>query len=138
MAKYSGTKTRRGKLSTKDSYRSQLERDFARSLKERKIEFDYESLKIAYTKEHIYRPDFLVTKKDGGLMIIESKGYFPAADMSKMRAVKKCNPEMDIRFIFSDSKKKNKGSKSNYGEWSKRNGFKFADKTMPSSWRAEI
>ena len=58
--------------------------------------------------------------------------------MSKMRAVKKCNPELDIRFIFGDATKKNKGSKSSYGEWATRNGFPYCEKKISPQWRKEL
>jgi hypothetical protein len=128
----------RGKKSKKDSYRSNLEREFAKNLKARSIDFGYENLKLSYIKPHTYNPDFTLPKRDGSLMIIETKGYFPSTDMSKMRAVKKCNPELDIRFIFGDCDKKNKGSKSTYGQWAERNGFPYHNVKIPASWVREL
>lgn len=128
----------RGKKSTKDKFRSQLERDFAKNLKSRATNFGYEDQKVKYIKEHTYNPDFSLTKKDGTLILIECKGYFPKTDMSKMRSVKNCNPELDIRFIFADATKKNKGTKSTYGEWAERNGFPYAEKKLPLTWKIEL
>lgn len=139
MARTRGGNTRRGRKSKKDDYRSQLERDFAKNLKQRQVDFEYESIKIPYVIHHEYNPDFILTKQDGSLMIIEAKGYLDANDRRKMLAVKDCNPTADIRFIFQDSSKKiRKGSKTTYGDWAKKHGFKFADKTLPAQWRREI
>lgn len=139
MGRTRGGNTRRGRKSKKDSYRSQLERDFAKNLKKRSVNFDYESIKIPYVIHHDYHPDFIIEKQDGSLMILEAKGYLNSDDRRKMLAVKECNPHLDIRFIFQDSSKKiRKGSKTTYGDWSKKNGFPFADKTLPAVWRREI
>ena len=130
--------SRRGKKSNKDPYRSNLEREFAKNLKARSVDFGYETEKISYIKEHTYNPDFVLEKKDGGVIYFECKGYFPAADRSKMRAVKKCNPELDIRFIFGDATKKNKGTKQTYGEWADKNGFPYCEKKISPKWRKEL
>jgi len=45
---------------------------------------------------------------------------------------------MDIRFVFTNSKNKiNKKSKTTYGMWCEKNGFKYADKEIPDSWFEE-
>ncbi len=51
-------------------------------------------------------------------IIIETKGMFTAADRRKHLAIKKQHPNLDIRFVFENSRRKlRKGAKSSYGEW---------------------
>ena len=57
----------------------------------------------------------------------------------KMLLIQKQHPEYDFRFVFNNSKARiSKISKTTYGEWCERNGFKYADKVIPQSWIEEI
>lgn len=111
-------------------YRSKFEKTFAQGLKVLKIRFKYESDYIPYVQERKYTPDFKI-----GKMYIETKGRFTSADRSKHLRIKQQHPKIDIRFVFMNSRVKlYKGSKTNYGEWCDKHGFKWADKEMPSAW----
>lgn len=119
-------------------FRSGFEKEIADQLRKRKIDFDYESDNISYVIEHKYKTDFKVIKKDGTPMMIESKGYMDSESRRKYVAVKKCNPNLDLRFIFQNSKNKiRKGSKTSYGDWATKQGFKWSEKTIPLSWLRE-
>ena len=49
--------------------------------------------------------------------------------------VKEQQPNLDIRFVFGNSKNKiYKGSKTSYADWCNKNGFMFADKIIPNEW----
>jgi hypothetical protein len=89
---------------------------------------------VAYiipASEHTYNPDF---KLPNGI-IIETKGRFVIADRKKHLLVKQQHPELDIRFVFTNSKNKiNKKSKTTYADWCEKNGFKYADKEIPEEW----
>lgn len=118
-------------------FRSGLEKDIAAQLRACGIDPKYESLKLKYRveKDHTYTPDFPITNK----IIIETKGRFLTSDRMKMLLIQKQYPELDIRFVFSNSKSRiSKVSKTTYAQWCERNGFKYADKTIPQSWIAEI
>ena len=117
-------------------YRSGLEEGTAADLTERGVEFTYEELKIKWidTKTKTYTPDFVL---ENGI-IIETKGRFTSPDRSKHKEIKKQYPDFDIRFVFNNSRAKlYKGAKSTYGDWCKKNGFKYADKTIPQEWLDE-
>jgi hypothetical protein len=61
-----------------------------------------------------------------------------AADRKKHLLVKEQNPNMDIRFVFSNSKNKiTKKSKTTYGDWCEKNGYKYSDKIIPNEWFLE-
>lgn len=118
-------------------YRSGLEEDMAEYLKKLKIKFTYEKEKIKWVdlKIRTYTPDFVL---ENGI-IIETKGRFVSVDRRKHKEIKKQFPDLDIRFVFSNSRSRlYKGAKSSYGDWCKKHGFKYADKTIPKEWLKEI
>ena len=52
-----------------------------------------------------------------------------------MIRVKEQHPELDIRFVFSNSKTKiSKKSKTSYGMWCEKHGFPYANKLIPKDW----
>lgn len=109
-------------------YRSKLESDVYKTLPKVK------GMKVAYEKDYIrymvpgyYLPDFTVTLPNGKTMYIEVKGYFRIEDKRKMAAVKRDNPELDIRFVFSSKSKKNE-------KWCIKHGYPFAVGKVPKEW----
>jgi len=81
-----------------------------------------------------YTPDFELPNG----IIIESKGRFVAADRKKHLLVQRQFPELDIRFVFSNSKGKiSKGSKTSYADWCDKHGYIYADKLIPEEWIKE-
>jgi|TARA_R100001591_G_scaffold96326_1_gene102163 hypothetical protein len=120
----------------KHGYRSGLELAVSKSLTELKINFIYEGIKIEWEDlaYRTYTPDFVLHNG----IIIETKGMFTAADRRKHLAVKKQHPELDIRFVFENSRRKlRKGAKSSYGEWCNKYGFRYYDRIIPEDWLKE-
>lgn len=117
-----------------EGYRSGLEKQIADQLKRAGIVVEYESVTISYTKPEKpsrYKPDFVLPNG----IIIESKGRFLTADRQKHKLIKEQHPHLDIRFVFSNSKSRiSKQSKTTYAAWCESNGFKYADKYIPSAW----
>lgn len=115
--------------------RSKLEDSVIASLEAMRAKFEYETLKITYQKKpSSYRPDIVL---DNGI-IVEIKGYFDAEDRAKHLLIKDQHPELDIRFVFQDSRKKiHKSSNTTYGDWAHDKGFIYADKEIPSEWIRE-
>jgi hypothetical protein len=130
--------TRKRTMATTRGYRSGLEDKISDQLKEAGVVFEYETFKIKYTVPetlHTYTPDFILPNG----IIIESKGRFVVADRKKHLYVQKQHPDLDIRFVFSNSKAKiSKGSKTTYADWCNKNGFLFADKLIPEEWINEV
>ena len=121
----------------KYGFRSGLEEIVANQLQKAGIDPKFESIKLPFVehKNRKYCPDFPVTDT----IIIETKGRFLTADRMKMLEVKKQYPNIDFRFIFSNSKARiSKVSKTTYAKWCENNGFKYADKLVPSEWIKEI
>tara|TARA_R100001129_G_scaffold185899_1_gene175626 strand:+ start:2980 stop:3396 length:417 start_codon:yes stop_codon:yes gene_type:complete len=118
-------------------YRSGLEERIASFLKVCKEKFSYEpkGLWVRYIKPHAkYKPDFILSNG----IIIEAKGLFRASDRNKHLLISKQHPNLDVRFVFSNSKNKlSKKSKTTYGMWCARHGFLYSDQTIPKSWLYE-
>lgn len=103
-------------------------------LKKLGVRYDYEKLTIPFTqpvKPRKYTPDFLLPNS----IIIETKGRFLTADRQKHLLVKAQYPNLDIRFVFSNSKTRiSKQSQTTYAAWCEAKGFKYADKFIPQAW----
>ena len=94
------------------NFRSGLEVSVADNLTRRNVKFKYEKCVVHYfkpSKEHKYTPDL---ELDNGI-IIEIKGYLKREDRMKHLLVKNQHPKLD---------------------WCIKNGFQFADKTIPKEW----
>ena len=124
-------------VAIKYGFRSGLEERIAEQLDQLGVEYTYEKLKLKYIRpasEHVYTPDFVLPNG----IIVETKGRFLAADRQKHILVKRHNPELDIRFIFSNSNARiSKSSKTTYAMWCRKNGYLFSDKTIPKEWLDE-
>jgi hypothetical protein len=124
-------------VARKYGFKSGLEENISTQIEGRGIVVQYESEKIPYivpATQHTYNPDFRLPNG----IIVETKGRFVAADRKKHQLVKEQHPELDIRFVFSNSKNKiSKNSKTTYGMWCEKNGYKYADKEIPEEWFLE-
>ena len=124
----------------KHGYRSGLEKTVADQIKKRGLDVKYEevSSRINFTQPAIdrtYTPDFILPNG----IVVETKGRFTLEDRKKHLWIKEQHgSKYDIRFVFSNSKSKiRKGSKTSYGDWCTKNGFKYADKRIPDQWFKE-
>jgi hypothetical protein len=137
MAKKVTKKTNPKWVAKKYGFKSGLEETISQQIESQGIKVEYETEKVPYiipASTHTYSPDF---KLPNGIRV-ETKGRFVAADRKKHLLVKEQNPHMDIRFVFSNSKNKiTKKSKTTYGDWCEKNGYKYADKIIPIEWFLE-
>ena len=127
------TKSKIRQQAIKNGYRSGLEDVISKDLKDRGVDFGYETVKINWklVENKTYTPDFILPNG----IIIESKGRFVPDDRKKHLKVREQNPDLDIRFVFSNSKNKiRKGSKTTYAMWCEKNNFLYADKRIPHEW----
>lgn len=93
-------------------YRNQYEVRCAAQLGQ---EYQYEPVKLSYTLECSYLPDFVDVQNK---RIVEAKGIFDASDRRKILAVKAQHPDYHIEIWFQNPKMKiNKGSSTSYGDW---------------------
>ena len=121
-------------VAKKYGFKSGLEETISQQIESKGIKVEYETEKVPYiipASNHTYSPDF---KLPNGIRV-ETKGRFVAADRKKHLLVKAQNPNLDIRFVFSNSKNKiTKSSKTTYADWCEKNGYKYADKVIPEDW----
>jgi hypothetical protein len=123
-------------IGKKYGFRSGLEEKVGEQLKKLYGSVEYETEKIKYTINEVrtYTPDF---KLPNGI-IIETKGRFTPDDRKKHLLIKEQYPDLDIRFVFSNSNNKiRKGSKTSYADWCSKNGFLYTDKLIPEEWLEE-
>ena len=131
MSAYSATQ-----IARKNGYRSGLEDIVATYLKEHKVKFLYEKIKIEWEdlSYRTYTPDFVLNNG----IIIETKGLFTVDDRRKHICIQKQHPKLDIRFVFTSSKRKiQKGSKTTYADWCEKNNFLCYDRIIPEPWLKE-
>lgn len=124
-------------IARQKGYRSGLEESVDAILKQTGIDGQYEQHKVLYTiplSYHEYTPDFRLPNG----IFVETKGRFVLEDRKKHVLIKQQHPELDIRFVFQNSKNKiRKGSPTTYADWCKKHGFLYADKTIPQEWLNE-
>lgn len=121
MRKTNKFKAKRGR-----KYRSQFEANLAKRMpRVPGVKVVYEGLSIDYIVQKVYRPDWIVYLPDGKLRLIEAKGWFRPEDKQKMLAVKKSNPQLDIKFVLSNKKD---------AIWVERHGFDYSINSIPKSW----
>jgi len=113
-------------------YRSGLEERVADLLDGLGITYQYESEKLSYTIEHNYTPDFVLPN----YTYLETKGYWDAADRRKVLAVKKANPEIDLRMVFQAPYNTiSKKSKTTYAKWCEKHDIPWTSfHNIPLDW----
>jgi hypothetical protein len=117
------------------SFRSGFERTLHLQLTKAKVPFEYETVKLPFSLERYYLPDFVL----GNGVVIEAKGILDRDTRTKMVAVKKQHPHLDIRFVFMKSENRlTKAANSlTYAQWAERNGFPWADGRIPDEWLSQ-
>lgn len=138
MVKKKVTKKNNSKwVAKKHGFKSGLEESISKQIASKGIKVEYETEQVSYiipASEHNYHPDFRLPNE----IRVETKGRFVLADRKKHLLVKSQHPELDVRFVFTNSKNKiSKKSKTTYAMWCEKHGFKYADKEIPNSWFEE-
>lgn len=130
-------------------FRSLLEKEIANQLKKQGNKYYYERGNIPYEipkQTRKYIPDFEVKTESGKTIYIEGKGIWDYKDRFKHLLIRQQRPDLDIRFVFSNSKNKiRKGSKTTYADICNGLGrgmfkdikWEYSDKKIPKSWLEE-
>ncbi|WPM81356.1 hypothetical protein R5W60_06690 [Brucella pseudintermedia] len=119
-------------------FRSGLEDKVAATLDAGGYSYAYEGYRVEYTvpaRKAKYTPDFPLLQNG---IIVETKGRFLTEDRQKHLLIKEQHPNLDIRFVFSNSKTRiSKASQTTYAKWCETHGFQYADKSIPLAWLEE-
>lgn len=113
------TATSKGRLAhgIANGYRSGLEDKVAEQLSAAGLSVQYEAVTFRYTKPvrpSRYTPDFVLPNG----IIVETKGRFITDDRQKHKLIKEQHPDLDVRFVFSNSKTTIASQKSTaFREW---------------------
>lgn len=111
------------------------------------IHFKYEDKQYTYIKllcpscgepcsVGTYTPDFnFYSQADSYLFTVEAKGLFDSEDRTKLIAVRKANPDIDLRILFQRDQAIRKGSKTKYSDWCIKHDFIWAvGEDLPPQW----
>ena len=120
------------KKKTTSKFKSGLEEQVAKLLEGLGVTYEYESCKVPYTIQHHYHPDFILPNH----VHLETKGYWSAPDRRKIAAVKRDNPELDLRMVFqSPYNKIHKSSKTTYAKWCEKHDIPWTSwQEIPLEW----
>ena len=120
------------KKKTSSKFKSGLEEQVAKLLEGLGVTYEYESCKVPYTIQHHYHPDFILPNH----VHLETKGYWSAPDRRKIAAVKRDNPELDLRMVFqAPFNKITKGSKTTYAKWCEKHDIPWTSfHNIPLDW----
>lgn len=122
------------KTKTLHRFKSKFEETVYNAVVNNGLTVEYETIWLPYYVRGNYNPDFILPNG----IIVEAKGYFDIRAQVKMRAVKKENPDLDIRFVFMNSRSKiRKNSKMTYADWCDKYDFPYADHHIPVKWFQE-
>jgi len=142
--KYYDTKiTKKGKKASREvarmvGMRSMGEVRFtATNMEAKGINYEYEPDTFPYkvVEDRNYTPDFRYRKKGRGkarYFYVEYKGVLKLDDRKKAERFRDQHPDIEFYFVFERHQNKIcKGSKTTYGMWCDKNGFKWSDKLEP-------
>ena len=131
------SKVRKPKGFRRGVLRSLLEKKMLARVKRyvsKNVTVGIESHDIPYTVVRNYVPDIILVFPNGHVRYIEVKGWYRPEDRAKMKAVKQCNPELDIRMAFGSNNKLNKNTDTRYGDWCDKHGFPWCVGEIPKEW----
>ena len=118
-------------------FRSGLEERVSEQLAFLNILDCYEIKKIRFVqpeKHRNYTPSYWLPNG----IVVETKGIFTVQDRQKHLLVKEQYPDLDLRFVFSNSKNKlRKGSKTTYADWCNKYDFMYYNRIIPEDWLKE-
>lgn len=111
------------------------------------IKWEYEARRYSYTsrikggvcekcgepavQNRVYTLDFWIPEHEFG---IEVKGQLPSNERKKYRDIKKCNPDLDLRFLFLANNRLEKAHDKRYSDWAEQHGFVYSVRNPNPDW----
>ena len=116
----------------KIKFKSKLEERVADLLEGLGVSYEYEPTRVSYTIQHHYCPDFVLPN----YVYLETKGYWDPKDRRKILAVKKDNPDLDLRMVFQAPYNTiSKKSKTTYAQWCEKHDIPWTSfHEIPLEW----
>ena len=118
---------------------------FAVTLKNAGINAIYEPDTFKYQFDpQTYTPDWRIDDlkrwhKKHGHIYLEYKGKLDKDTRKKLLAVKRCNPDLDLRLVFEKPNNKlYKGSRTMYWQWADKNDFRWYSKQDISALKLDL
>src|SRR5436190_7029289 len=109
--------------------RNSFEKSINQFLIEKKINFEYEAEKLPYVLHATYLPDFTIRRVlQATPLRIELKGYLRREDKRKLRAIKAQHPEIDLRILFYNDRRKQDL------RWATKHRIPYAISNIPEDW----
>ncbi len=109
-------------------YRSKLEKRIHEANPH--LLYEPKDCKITYSIPHSYQVDFV--DPDEPNIYYEAKGYFRPGEGRKYKMIQKCNPDIEIVFIFqqplnkmSGARVRKDGTTLTMAEWAEKGGFRW-------------
>jgi hypothetical protein len=96
----------------------------------------YEPLFLRYPSRRVrgYTPDVVLFNG----IALEIKGWFTAADRTKLLDVKAAYPALDLRMVLASPQQKiGRQSKTTQAMWCEQHGIPWSDNAVPDAWLAE-
>jgi len=108
----------------------------AADMDKRRLGYQYESIKLNYTINATYTPDFVTTLPDGSLLVIEYKGKMVSQTRTKIRAIIESNPRIHLCLVFERSNNKLSPRKNSmkYWEWANRYHIPNNERVAKDEW----
>ena len=106
----------------KSLYKSGLEKRFAELLFKHGVKAEYEAKRFEFVRMAHYVPDWKLSDS----LYIETKGYFSPRNRGDLLSFREQHPGVEIFLVFSvPSNRLTSKSKTTYGEWADRHGFRW-------------
>lgn len=115
--------------------KSKFEESLAEQIAQLGIPVKYETERLEYiqpAQKRKYLIDF-----DLGPFLVEAKGYLTTEERKKLIWIKE-SINKELRIVFQNASLPiYKGSKTTYGDWATKQGFKWAEERIPKEWLTE-
>jgi hypothetical protein len=129
------------------NFRSFAEQNLADWFDRNGVKYEYETRRYSYVsrikggvcekcgepavQNRVYTLDFWLPDYDFG---VEVKGRLPSNERKKYRDIKKCNENLDLRFLFLANNKLEKDNEKRYSDWAEQHGFPYCIRSIEARW----
>jgi hypothetical protein len=124
----------------KSTLEHEVDTELKRLRRSRKLKsYSYEDKTFDFVIKHKYTTDFPIVNKSGKEWLLEVKGFLDQKARRKLRAIRECNPDIDLRLLFpKEEPLPEKGLTQTNVQWSIKHNFKYTvGVKIPEDWLKE-